>query len=78
MATTEVQEICATSYVGFDSIAQQIELKQLRHGFQFNVIKNWYVLSSPTKPIAASLTCQAAPVTVVFISSFICSSTILL
>ena len=38
MAATEVQEIIATSYVGFDSITQQIEHKLLKRGFQFNVI----------------------------------------
>ena len=38
MAATEVQEIRATSYVGFDSITQQIEHKLLKRGFQFNVI----------------------------------------
>jgi hypothetical protein len=38
MATAEVQEIRATSYVGFDSITQQIEHKLLKRGFQFNVI----------------------------------------
>ena len=34
----KVQEIHATSYVGFDSITQQIEYKILKRGFQFNVI----------------------------------------
>jgi septin family protein len=38
MATVEVQEIRATSYVGFDTITQQIEHKLLKRGFQFNVI----------------------------------------
>lgn len=38
MATADVQEIIATSYVGFDSITQQIEHKLLKRGFQFNVI----------------------------------------
>ncbi len=38
MATADVQEIRATSYVGFDSITQQIEHKLLKRGFQFNVI----------------------------------------
>ena len=38
MATVDVQEIRATSYVGFDSITQQIEHKLLKRGFQFNVI----------------------------------------
>ena len=33
-----VEEIRATSYVGFDSITQQIEHKLLKRGFQFNVI----------------------------------------
>ncbi|KAJ2916975.1 hypothetical protein MD484_g3449, partial [Candolleomyces efflorescens] len=32
------EEIRATSYVGFDSITQQIEHKLLKRGFQFNVI----------------------------------------
>lgn len=36
MATAE--EIRAQSYVGFDSITQQIEHKLLKRGFQFNVI----------------------------------------
>jgi septin 3/9/12 len=38
MATAAVEEIRATSYVGFDSITQQIEHKLLKRGFQFNVI----------------------------------------
>jgi hypothetical protein len=38
MATAEVQEIRANSYVGFDSITSQIEHKLLKRGFQFNVI----------------------------------------
>lgn len=33
-----VEEIRAESYVGFDSITQQIEHKLLKRGFQFNVI----------------------------------------
>jgi hypothetical protein len=32
------EEIRADSYVGFDSITQQIEHKLLKRGFQFNVI----------------------------------------
>ena len=32
------EEIRAGSYVGFDSITQQIEHKLLKRGFQFNVI----------------------------------------
>ena len=36
MATAE--EIRANSYVGFDTITQQIEHKLLKRGFQFNVI----------------------------------------
>jgi septin 3/9/12 len=32
------EEIRAESYVGFDSITQQIEHKLLKRGFQFNVI----------------------------------------
>jgi len=36
--TPEVQEIRADSYVGFDTITQQIEHKLLKRGFQFNVI----------------------------------------
>ena len=32
------EEIRAQSYVGFDSITQQIEHKLLKRGFQFNVI----------------------------------------
>jgi len=35
---SEVEEIRAESYVGFDSITQQIEHKLLKRGFQFNVI----------------------------------------
>ncbi|KAG6376325.1 cell division GTP binding protein [Boletus reticuloceps] len=38
MAAVAVEEIRATSYVGFDSITQQIEHKLLKRGFQFNVI----------------------------------------
>lgn len=33
-----MEEIRAASYVGFDSITQQIEHKLLKRGFQFNVI----------------------------------------
>ena len=33
-----IEEISAKSYVGFDSITQQIEHKLLKRGFQFNVI----------------------------------------
>jgi len=52
MATAEVQEIRATSYVGFDSITQQIEHKLLKRGFQFNVIVvgAYRVPLSPPKP----------------------------
>ena len=32
------EEIRAQTYVGFDSITQQIEHKLLKRGFQFNVI----------------------------------------
>lgn len=38
MAAAEVQEIRAKSYVGFDTITQQIEHKLLKRGFQFNVM----------------------------------------
>ncbi|TDL24728.1 septin ring protein [Rickenella mellea] len=38
MAAADTEEIRATSYVGFDSITQQIEHKLLKRGFQFNVI----------------------------------------
>lgn len=38
MASTDNGEIRATSYVGFDTITQQIEHKLLKRGFQFNVI----------------------------------------
>lgn len=38
MATPTVEEIRASSYVGFDSITRQIEHKLLKRGFQFNVI----------------------------------------
>ncbi|KII88131.1 hypothetical protein PLICRDRAFT_41256 [Plicaturopsis crispa FD-325 SS-3] len=34
----DAEEIRATSYVGFDTITQQIEHKLLKRGFQFNVI----------------------------------------
>ena len=36
MASAE--EIRANSYVGFDTITQQIEHKLLKRGFQFNII----------------------------------------
>ena len=36
--STPVEEIRANSYVGFDTITQQIEHKLLKRGFQFNVI----------------------------------------
>lgn len=35
---TPAEEIRANSYVGFDTITQQIEHKLLKRGFQFNVI----------------------------------------
>ena len=38
MAAAAVEEIRASSYVGFDSITAQIEHKLLKRGFQFNVI----------------------------------------
>jgi len=38
MSTAAVDEIRASSYVGFDSITRQIEYKLLKRGFQFNVI----------------------------------------
>lgn len=38
MATADVEEMRAHSYVGFDTITQQIEHKLLKRGFQFNVI----------------------------------------
>ncbi|CAE6391970.1 unnamed protein product [Rhizoctonia solani] len=38
MAAAAVEEIRASSYVGFDSITQQIEHKLLKRGFQFNVM----------------------------------------
>lgn len=38
MAAADVEEVRATSYVGFDTITQQIEHKLLKRGFQFNVI----------------------------------------
>jgi len=38
MAAAAVDEIRASSYVGFDSITRQIEYKLLKRGFQFNVI----------------------------------------
>jgi septin family protein len=54
MATADVQEIRATSYVGFDSITQQIEHKLLKRGFQFNVI----VVGTSCAPV--SLSCASA------------------
>ena len=48
------EEIRAESYVGFDSITQQIEHKLLKRGFQFNVIlvgafsfSTYFFLSTP-------------------------------
>jgi hypothetical protein len=38
MSASIAEEIRADSYVGFDSITQQIEHKLLKRGFQFNVI----------------------------------------
>ena len=38
MAAVVAEEIRATSYVGFDTITQQIEHKLLKRGFQFNII----------------------------------------
>jgi hypothetical protein len=38
MAAVDLEEIRASSYVGFDSITRQIEHKLLKRGFQFNVI----------------------------------------
>ncbi|KAG8747529.1 cell division control protein [Ceratobasidium sp. 414] len=38
MAAPAVEEIRASSYVGFDSITRQIEHKLLKRGFQFNVM----------------------------------------
>ena len=52
MATVEVQEIRATSYVGFDSITQQIEHKLLKRGFQFNVIVVGVSLSLSWRPMS--------------------------
>jgi hypothetical protein len=51
MAAVEVQEIRATSYVGFDSITQQIEHKLLKRGFQFNVIVVGASLSLSRRPM---------------------------
>ena len=48
MATAE--EIRANSYVGFDTITQQIEHKLLKRGFQFNVI----VVGTCVSPARAS------------------------
>ena len=42
------EEIRAQSYVGFDSITQQIEHKLLKRGFQFNVIVVGEFLSTRT------------------------------
>jgi len=38
MSNAPVEEIRASSYVGFDSITRQIEHKLLKRGFQFNVM----------------------------------------
>lgn len=38
MAAAPAEEIRANSYVGFDTITQQIEHKLLKRGFQFNII----------------------------------------
>lgn len=38
MSNNAVEEIRASSYVGFDSITRQIEHKLLKRGFQFNVM----------------------------------------
>lgn len=38
VALPPVEEIRADSYVGFDTITQQIEHKLLKRGFQFNII----------------------------------------
>jgi len=38
MSNAAVEEIRASSYVGFDSITRQIEHKLLKRGFQFNVM----------------------------------------
>ena len=32
------QSVYPSSYVGFDSITQQIEKKSIKRGFQFNII----------------------------------------
>ena len=45
------EEIRAQSYVGFDSITQQIEHKLLKRGFQFNVI----VVGMYSLPLSAAL-----------------------
>jgi len=45
------EEIRAQSYVGFDSITQQIEHKLLKRGFQFNVI----VVGVYSLPLSAAL-----------------------
>jgi hypothetical protein len=42
------EEIRAQSYVGFDSITQQIEHKLLKRGFQFNVIVVGELLAATT------------------------------
>ena len=38
MSAATAEEIRANSYVGFDTITQQIEHKLLKRGFQFNII----------------------------------------
>ena len=51
----DIQEIRASSYVGFDSITRQIEHKLLKRGFQFNVIAVGALLVLFTFPLPHSL-----------------------
>ena len=46
------EEIRAQTYVGFDSITQQIEHKLLKRGFQFNVIVVGEFLSTSKRNFA--------------------------
>ena len=58
MSTAAVEEIRASSYVGFDSITRQIEHKLLKRGFQFNVIVvglSLIVICSKTSTILMNL-----------------------
>ena len=59
MAAVPADEIRANSYVGFDTITQQIEHKLLKRGFQFNII----VVGTCYAPITACCTPLAGVLT---------------